>query len=269
MPIQSTKNKLAEQLIASFNGDVDAAIAALDQAASKIKKSTAIVNDNPILVSIESVTKHYKLGRQKVEAVKGVTLNIKQGEFIALTGPSGSGKSTLLQMIGGLDKPSSGQVVVDGQNISKLSDRKLSVFRNKTVGFVFQFFYLQPFLGVKTNLEVPAMFARTKRKLRGARAMELAEAVGLSDRIRHLPKELSGGQMQRAAIARALLNKPKLLLADEPTGNLDSTNGRAIIDLFEQVRRDFGTTIVVVTHDDAIAARADRIVALKDGVIQV
>jgi len=259
---------ISKNYLRLFEGDLDAAIDSLRvAAASQAKRPKQVNSDKPVLVSINHVFKNYKLGRQKVEAVKGVTLDIRQGEFIALTGPSGSGKSTLLQMIGGLDKPSSGQVVVDGQNISKLSDRKLSVFRNKTVGFVFQFFYLQPFLGVKTNLEVPAMFARTKRRARGERAVELAEAVGLSDRIKHLPKELSGGQMQRAAIARALLNKPKLLLADEPTGNLDSTNGRAIIDLFEQVRRDFGTTIVVVTHDDAIAARADRIVSLKDGAL--
>lgn len=260
--------KIAELLLRAVNGDIDAAVAALKQVKEKgNKKEPQTFNTNPVLVSIDTVTKHYKLGRQKVDALKGVSLEIREGEFIALTGSSGSGKSTLLQLMGGLDKPSSGQVTIGGHNISKLSDRKLSIFRNKTVGFVFQFFYLQPFLSVKTNLEVPAMFARTKRKVRGARAVELAEAVGLSDRIKHLPKELSGGQMQRAAIARALLNKPKLLLADEPTGNLDSVNGKAIIDLFEQVRRDFGTTIVVVTHDNTIAARADRVVTLKDGLV--
>lgn len=252
-----------------FDGDVEAAIDSLrsitDKALrTKLKPNT---NNNPVLVSVKEVKKHYKLGREKVEAVKSVSLEIKEGEFIAVTGPSGSGKSTLLQLIGGLDKPSSGQIIVDGHNISHLSDRKLSLFRNQTVGFVFQFFYLQPFLSVKKNLEVPTMFARTKRKSRGLKAVELAEAVGLSDRLKHLPKELSGGQMQRAAIARALQNNPKLLLADEPTGNLDSTNGGAIIDLFEQVRRDFGTTIIVVTHDPVIAARADREIALKDGVL--
>lgn len=266
MPKSSTVTK-AREYLKLFDNDIELAIAALRETGTGKSsfKPKPPTNNNPVLVSVKSVEKHYKLGRQKVDAVKGVTLEIREGEFIALTGPSGSGKSTLLQLIGGLDKPSQGSITVDGHNISRLSDRKLSVFRNKTVGFVFQFFYLQPFLGVKTNLEVPAMFARIKRKFRGPRAEELAEAVGLSDRIKHLPKELSGGQMQRAAIARALQNKPKLLLADEPTGNLDSINGRSIIDLFEQVQRDFGTTIVVVTHDPAIAARADREVALKDG----
>jgi putative ABC transport system ATP-binding protein len=265
---KSGKPANASDFLKSFDGDIDAAVAALRQVAIvKPKAKSKKVNNNPVVVTVEAVAKHYKLGRQKVEAVKNVSLEIREGEFIAITGSSGSGKSTLLQLIGGLDKPTFGQITVDGHNISKLSDRKLSVFRNKTVGFVFQFFYLQPFLGVKTNLEVPAMFARTRRAVRGARAEELAEAVGLSDRIKHLPKELSGGQMQRAAIARALQNKPKLLLADEPTGNLDSANGEAIIELFEQVRRDFGTTVIVVTHDVAIAARADREIALKDGVL--
>lgn len=156
---------------------------------------------------------------------------------------------------------------MDGRELGKLSDRKLSVFRGQTIGFVFQFFYLQPFLRLQTNLEVPAMFARVKRSERQASTARLAEAVGLADRLKHLPKELSGGQMQRAAIARALMNKPKLILADEPTGNLDSQNGEAIISLFEQVRRDYGATVIVVTHDPKIAARADREIHLKDGVI--
>lgn len=260
----SDSSEAAKKFLKQFDNDLESAISALENVVTARKKPK-IANNNSVLITLEAVAKQYKLGRQKVEALKGVSIEIKEGEFIAITGSSGSGKSTLLQLIGGLDKPTSGQITVDGHNISQLSDRKLSTFRNQTVGFVFQFFYLQPFLGLKTNLEVPAMFARTKRKVRGPRAIELADAVGLSDRLKHLPKELSGGQMQRAAIARALLNKPKLLLADEPTGNLDSQNGGAIIDLFEQVRRDFGTTIVVVTHDSTIAARADREIALKDG----
>lgn len=194
-----------------------------------------------------------------------MSLQIHEGEFVAITGASGSGKSTLLQIIGGLDKPSKGEVYYDDVKLSKLSDRKLSAFRRQVVGFVFQFFYLQPFLILERNMEVPGMFARTKRAERIKRVAELAEAVGLSDRLKHLPKELSGGQMQRVAIARALVNSPKIILADEPTGNLDSKNSTAIVDLFERIRQEFGTTIVMVTHDRLIARKADREIVLKDG----
>ena len=266
---------VSEQDIASFlklfDGDTDRAVKAIEAYAAPLlqraPKKAAKTPTGPVLVRVVDTKKSYKVGRQSIDALNGVSLEIHQGEFIALTGTSGSGKSTLLQLIGGLDKPTSGLVEVDGVDLRKMRDGKLSKFRNQTIGFVFQFFYLQPFLKVATNLEVPGMFARIKRGLRYERASELAEAVGISDRLGHLPRELSGGQMQRAAIARALLNKPKLLLADEPTGNLDSTNGAAIIDLFETIRKQFGTTIVVVTHDPNIAARADREITLKDGVI--
>jgi len=148
-----------------------------------------------------------------------------------------------------------------------MSDRKLSNFRNRTIGFVFQFFYLQPFLKLEKNLEVAGMPMRTKHKRRLESVVKLAEATGLSERLKHYPKELSGGQLQRAAIARALLNNPKIILADEPTGNLDSKNGQSIIELFEQIRRDFNTTIIIVTHDPIVAGRADRIITLRDGQI--
>lgn len=220
-----------------------------------------------VLISAEHLQKQYKIGRQKIDALGDVSLTVRSGEFVALTGASGSGKSTLLQLLGGLDKSTGGTLLVDGVNPVKLSDRKLSKFRGTTIGFVFQFFYLQPFLKVGTNLEVPAMFIGMKRSERQARVALLTKQVGLSNRVTHLPRELSGGQMQRAAIARALFNNPKVILADEPTGNLDSKNGEAIIDLFDQIRREFGTTIIVVTHDRTVAARADREIVLRDGAI--
>jgi ABC-type lipoprotein export system ATPase subunit len=267
----SITNDELDRLLEIFNGDPVAASRALQARADDTKKKTAARHDRqptgPVLVRVENVKKSYKVGRQHINALNGVSLEIHEGEFIALTGTSGSGKSTLLQLIGGLDKPTDGIVEVDGVNLKTMRDSALSKFRNQTIGFVFQFFYLQPFLRVGTNLEVPGMFARTPRTLRRERAAELAQAVGVTDRMIHLPRELSGGQMQRVAIARALLNKPKLLLADEPTGNLDSVNGQAILELFEFVRAQYGTTVVVVTHDPKIAARADREVKLSDGVI--
>lgn len=270
-----TKNKdvktSVRQFLELFGGDLEKATkalqaeAAVERTRSTKKKSSRDLGE--VLVDVSELIKSYKVGKQRIKALNGVSLQIREGEFVAFTGPSGSGKSTLLQLIGGLDKPSQGSVIVDGKNLTKLSDRQLSIFRNKTIGFVFQFFYLQPFLKLEANLEVPGMFARTKRRERAGRATELAESVGLGDRLRHLPKEMSGGQMQRAAIARAMLNRPKLILADEPTGNLDSANGKAIIDLFDQMREEFGTTIIIVTHDPKIAAQADREITLEDGVI--
>jgi len=259
----------AQQFLALFADDTEAAIAALRQAGTKKHQATGRTPApvGPVLVNINGLSKAYKVGKQHINALDDVSLAVHEGEFVAFTGPSGSGKSTLLQLIGGLDKPSRGTITIDGQELTTLSDRKLSVFRNRTIGFVFQFFYLQPFLRLEANLEVPGMFARIKHSERKTRAGELASAVGLQDRLRHLPKELSGGQMQRAAIARAMLNRPKLILADEPTGNLDSVNGKAIIDLFEQMRREFGTTIIIVTHDHKVAAHADREIVLRDGRI--
>lgn len=265
-------NAKAKQFLGLFNNNLDAAVEALRKAAAdnyRTSRKRFVKADAPVVVEVQEVIKKYKLGSERVTALHDVNLTIQQGEFVAITGESGSGKSTLLQLIGGLDKPSSGRVVVAGRQLGKLSDRKLSIFRNRTVGFVFQFFYLQPFLDTKTNLEVPGMFARRSKAERGKAAEELAKAVGLEDRLRHLPKELSGGQMQRAAIARALLNQPKLLLADEPTGNLDQANSGAIIELFEAVRQKYGTTVVIVTHDRNIAARADREISLSDGKVVV
>ena len=221
----------------------------------------------PTVISVQSLVKEYKVGRQIVHAVNGVSLDIYSGEFVAIVGASGSGKSTLLQLIGGLDKPTSGTIVVNGVRLDRMSDRKLSKFRNQTIGFVFQFFYLQPFLNLARNIEIAAMPNRMKRKERKERIASLAEQVGLSERLNHLPRELSGGQIQRAAIARALVNRPSILLADEPTGNLDSQNSHDIIALFQRVRDEFGTTVVIATHDQEIALKADRIITIKDGGI--
>lgn len=221
--------------------------------------------ERPVLITATDLTKSYRLGRQHITAVRDVSLKIYRGEIVALTGTSGSGKSTLLHLLGGLDKPSTGSVYIDGTDINKLCDRKLSMFRNQAIGFVFQSFYLQPFLTLRRNIEIAAMPRRMKRAVRNARIEELARQVGLQDRLTHRPSELSGGQIQRAAIARALLNRPSIILADEPTGNLDSTNSHDIIRLFQQIRERYGTTIVIATHDNEIAAQADRTITLKDG----
>ena len=255
-----------KQFLDLFDGDNTRAIAAL-QLYNFNRAPKRAIRDTPVIVSFGNVTKSYKVGKQTVEALRGVTLEIREGEFVAITGASGSGKSTLLQLMGALDQPTSGTVTVAGKNLHKTRDGQLATFRAETIGFVFQFFFLQPFLRLERNIEVPAMFARTPRRVRHERAESLAQRVRLSERLKHYPKELSGGQMQRAAIARALMNSPKLLLADEPTGNLDSENGRAIIDLFEAVREELGTTVVVVTHDQTIANRADRVITMKDGEV--
>ncbi len=231
------------------------------------QKGTQNTRDTPVIVSMEHVSRSYKVGKQSIMALNDVSLSINEGEIVAITGASGSGKSTLLQMIGCLDKPTQGQIMIDGKDPSRLSDGKLSELRQKTIGFVFQSFYLQPFLKLDQNVSVPAMFARTPIRDIDLAVTSLLEQVGINEYRQHFPKELSGGQIQRAAIARALINQPKIILADEPTGNLDSTNGNAIIELFKKIRSDFGTTVIIVTHDEHIAQQADRIIVLKDGAI--
>lgn len=270
------ENRISQEQIDAFLGlfdyDAQMAIAAIQERSDQVTRLSTeskpkFIQSDKAVISVNNLEKAYKIGKQKIHALNGVSTTIYEGEIVAITGASGSGKSTLLQLIGGLDKPSSGTVTVNDSLISHMSDRKLSNFRNRTIGFVFQFFYLQPFLKLEKNLEIAGMPMRTKHKKRIEVAAKLATAVGLSDRLKHYPKEISGGQLQRAAIARALLNNPKIILADEPTGNLDSANGRTIIDLFEQIRKDFNTTIVIVTHDPIIARRADRIINLVDGKI--
>lgn len=219
------------------------------------------------IISLQNVSKRYELGKQTVDALRDVSLSVGKGEFIAITGASGSGKSTLLQIIGCLDKPTSGSVAVESKQTTSLGDNALSELRQNSIGFIFQSYYLQPFLRLDDNLSVPAMFTNKKKKDIDAKVAQLLERVGLSERAKHFPKELSGGQIQRAAIARALVNNPRIILADEPTGNLDSTNSRSIIELFRSIRDTLGTTIIVVTHDADIARQADRVIELRDGVV--
>ena len=253
--------------ISLFDDDISAAHAALRQYEQKQHKRQAIQPKSEAIIELQGVSKRYKLGRRTVDALHDVSLVIGKGEFVAITGASGSGKSTLLQIIGCLDKPTSGSVMVEMKDATHLNDNALSELRQRAIGFVFQSFYLQPFLRLNDNLAVPAMFTSEKGQAIDTRVQQLLESVGLSERARHFPKELSGGQIQRAAIARALINNPRIILADEPTGNLDSTNSTSIIRLFHAIRDKLGTTVVVVTHDADIARQADRIIELKDGVI--
>lgn len=219
------------------------------------------------IIQIEHLFKEYKLGKQRISVIDDVNLNILEGEFVAIVGASGSGKSTLLHLLGGLDKPSQGKVIIDGQDINKLSDSRLSKFRNQAIGFIFQSFYLQPFLTLRQNIEVASMPARINKKERRQKIDDLAKQVDLHDRLKHRPRELSGGQIQRAAIIRALLNNPKIILADEPTGNLDSKNSQDVIRLFKDICSQYKTTVVIATHDQEIASQADRIITIKDGKI--
>lgn len=265
---QHPSSQQVRDFLRLFDDDQSAAIEAIRTLSSSTPehRKTDRRTGN-VLISIKDLEKEYKVGHQKVSVLNGITFDVHEGEFLAITAPSGSGKSTLLQLIGGLEKPTSGSVVVDGTDLRSLSDSQLAEFRGQTIGFVFQFFYLQPFLNLERNLEVPGMFAHRKRHERQDRAQQLAETVGIADRLQHLPKELSGGQIQRAAIVRALLNNPKIIIADEPTGNLDSNNSSSIIQLFEHIRETYHTTIVIATHNQEIAERADRIISLRDGVL--
>lgn len=240
-----------------------------DGSQNEQKPSLSTQQQGKSIIAMTNIAKHYKVGKQKIHAVNDVSLEINEGEFVAIVGASGSGKSTLLHMLGGLDKPTQGTITVDGVQLNKMSDHKLSRFRNQTIGFVFQSYYLQPFLSLRRNIEIAAMPSHMKRSKRNERIRQLAAAVGLSDRLNHKPKELSGGQIQRAAIARALLNQPKIIVADEATGNLDSENAHEIIELFKVLRQQFDTTILIATHDQEIAAQADRIITIKDGGIVV
>ena len=212
------------------------------------------------------MVRHYKLGRSLIPAVDGVSLAAGRGEFIALLGQSGSGKSTLLNLIAGLDRPDSGAIVVEGSDLATMTSEQLAQYRRHTVGMVFQSFNLVPTMTLYENVELPLRFAEAPRRERKARAMEALERVGLSDRIKHRPSEMSGGEQQRAALARALVNRPKILLADEPTGNLDSKTGTEIMDLIQELNRSLKMTVIMVTHERPLAERyASRLIFLGDG----
>ncbi len=216
------------------------------------------------MIELNNVTKQYD-GKRSVHALRGISFRIETGEMVATMGPSGSGKSTLLNIIGGLDRPSGGTVSIDGTEITSLDDDRLTRLRREKIGFVFQFFNLLPTLTALENAALPLHLAGSKRREAMRRAAEVLDIVGLSDRLDHLPDELSGGEQQRVAMARALALRPPLILADEPTGNLDSKNGRQILSLFKQLQRQFRTTVIMVTHDSEAAAFCERILRLQDG----
>ena len=219
------------------------------------------------LLSARALAKSYTMGRRTLEVLRGVSLDVPRGEFLALRGASGAGKSTLLHLMGGLDSPNAGEIHFAGQNIAAFSERELTHFRNRRVGFVFQAYHLLPELDALENVCLPARVARVPAARAAARGRELLARVGLSDRLEHKPFELSGGEQQRVAIARALINEPELVLADEPTGNLDSHTGGEIIELLKKLHAEKQTTLVIATHDAKVAAHARRVFELADGCI--
>ena len=217
-----------------------------------------------MVIQLEDVTRSYQLGDEKFNALDRVTLNIDKGEFVAITGPSGSGKSTLANVISGLDRATNGRVIVDNNDLSKLSDREISLFRNKTIGFIFQSFNLKADSTALENVMLPLIFSKMPPRERKARAIECLAQVDLHDRANHRPSQLSGGQRQRVAVARALATRPMLLVADEPTGNLDSEHGKEILRLLEDLN-GAGITLLVITHDESVASRAGRVIEVRDG----
>jgi len=220
-----------------------------------------------LVIEIEGVTKLYRMGDETIHALRGITLSIHRNEYLAVMGPSGSGKSTLMNMLGCLDTPTAGLYEFNGKNVAHMTDDELAEIRNREIGFVFQTFNLLPRSNALHNVELPLIYAGVPPHERRRRALQALENVGLGDRVHHRPNELSGGQRQRVAIARALVNTPSIILADEPTGNLDSRTGEEIMALFEQLYEQ-GNTIIVVTHEEDIARHARRVVRLRDGLIE-
>ena len=225
-----------------------------------------IDTENSPLILTEDIWKIYKMGKQEVQALRGVSFSIEKNEFVAIMGPSGSGKSTVMNIVGCLDTPTKGKYYLKGKLVSTLSDNELAYIRNREIGFVFQVFNLLPRATAYHNVEIPLIYKGTKKKEREERTQRALEMVEMTERKDHRPSELSGGERQRVAIARALVNEPSLLLADEPTGNLDSKTGQEILNLFRKIH-DQGNTIIIVTHDRGIAQHAHRIITIKDGNI--
>jgi putative ABC transport system ATP-binding protein len=232
-----------------------------------ISFSHEVAPPNGWVIQAENLTKVYKMGQVEVHALNGLSINISRGEVVSIMGPSGSGKSTLMNIIGCLDRPTSGEYILDGETVSRLSNDQLATIRNRKVGFVFQSFNLLSRATALANVELPLRYSNLA-KGRKEKASLALESVGLSDRMYHRPNELSGGQQQRVAIARALVNDPAIILADEPTGNLDTRSGLEIMELLLSLNRDHGTTLIIVTHSPDIASQSQRIIRIRDGVVE-
>ncbi|MCK4240222.1 MAG: ABC transporter ATP-binding protein [Candidatus Atribacteria bacterium] len=219
------------------------------------------------MLELKKITRIYKMGKVEVKALRGISFQVRMGEFIAIIGPSGSGKSTLMHIIGCLDHPTEGSFIMEGEDVSKVNDNRLAEIRNKRVGFVFQQYNLLSRTNILHNVEVPLIYARVKAKVRKKLARQVLEDLGLGDRLNHRPNEISGGEMQRVTIARALVNNPLIILADEPTGNLDTKTGEEIMKIFDRLHQQ-GHTIIMVTHEAEVARHARRIIYLRDGLIE-